>query len=496
MFYASGLIKNLPLTLEFDEGDFLASAQHVLQSGNLDPGRLNHPGSTIVYPLSLFLLVTGGRHSQDIVLGALLGRWINLAYGVLVVALTVRLGAAIFNWKVGLIAGLVMAVSPLFGNYAAHLRTDMVKPLFILLSVAFLYRLSRSRQDLSEAVGSGLMMGLAVSSHYQSALLLPAMGVGIAWLLFRKGASKLIIFIALTLFGIATLVSFAVSTPFFWLDTERALSQLRMEARSQHLGADGLNPLQNLLWYVYHSLPLAISVPGVVFLGVGVLFAVRQRDAMRMVLLVCLISYFVLVSLHPLHWRRWALTVLPLAAMFAASGLIATYQSLHSRLTYKRFSFAGLLAVVMIAPIVLDGALSAYARAFHSTRRSAGEWINQRLPAGSKIAHENYGPLLDQSRFITRQVGSLASQKVRDKLMDEGFEYGVFSSAIYLRYFNEPGRYLNQVQTYQQLFQELEVIATFVPFKRCSVEVMEMMASCGGPELVLVRLPQRSGSHE
>lgn len=98
---------------------------------------------------------------------------VNLAFGLLVVGLTMRLGTVWFNRQIGLIAGLIVAVWPVFIQYTTIIASELIFAACLLASLLVLARITASKeQPIYLLLTLGVLIGLA-SLVRPIALLLP-----------------------------------------------------------------------------------------------------------------------------------------------------------------------------------------------------------------------------------------------------------------------------------------------------------------------------------
>jgi hypothetical protein len=265
---------------------------------------------------------------------------------------------------------------------------------------------------------------------------------------------------------LAAAASFALSTPFFFLDFSTAFQSLGLEARSTHLGADGLSPLGNLWWYLVKAIPLSISWPLAMMAIAGVLLVIWNRRPKQNLLLEFVLMFLAGISLSHLHWQRWIIQILPLLALFAAYALevVVTHSAIRWQLTSRAMRGLWVAAVLAVSVIpVSQLLLFDIQQVNRSTRILAREWMLDHLPEGSRIAQEWYTAPLIGARFDVQERPSLAGDRVLDDYRCDDYRYLVTSSAIYGRYFAEPDRYTAQVSFYETLFHEGHLMQQFEP---------------------------------
>ncbi len=479
-----GIRQNLPFVPEIDEPVLVTRAVRMAASGDLNPGWFGNPGSTVMYPLAALyrtwhaVVHRGMFFHPDPNLQAtfdsnpsefyLLGRLLTIAYAVMSIPFVYRIGRRAFGERAGLI-GLWFSVLPSVAvAHAQVVRTDSAAVFFGMLSLWLCLRLY-DRPTTGNHVVAGLTVGLSIATRYFTVALIPLL-LAVDSLILRRQASQSGVPRA-TWLGIgagllAIAVAFALSTPFFFLDSATALSDLALEARSTHLGADGLSPAGNFSWYLTRAIPLSITWPQAMSAALGVALVVWKRQPPQMLLLGFVVTFLAGISLSPLHWQRWVIQILPLLALFAAHALdqASTYLSARLRPTppAQAISIATALLLISAWP-VYQLILFDVRQASRSTRILAREWILQNLPAGSRIAQEWYAAPLVGAGFDVLERFSLAEDRTLDDYRQDGYRYLVTSSAIQGRYLAEPERCPSEVAFYQALFAEGHLLQQFEP---------------------------------
>jgi len=287
-------------------------------------------------------------------------------------------------------------------------------------------------------------------------------------LLWKRQAniqSRQIVVAALTGAAVA-LLAFAATTPYFLLNLDIAWGNILQEARTEHLGADGLTRPGNFLWYLSRAIPEAISWPQVALVILGVTLAWRNKQNKQIALAGFFLLFLAGISLSALHWARWTIQILPILALFAASTLAVISDQLASFLRLNPGWFSGLVVIgtfAAAAPPAYDLILMDIRQSSPSTRVLARQWIIEHIPPQSKIALEWYTTPLSGTDFQFTERPSLAYDLELSDYHNEGFEYLIVSSAMYNRFFNEPERYEHEVSFYKSLFERGELVKRFMP---------------------------------
>ncbi len=478
-----GIQRDLPLTPEIDEPLFVKRAANIAATGDLNPGWFGNPGSTVFYPLAaiyhlwnavahngtLFrpdasLLTTLQSNGSEFYL---LGRLLTILYAVMSVPLVYLVGRRAFSERVALIGAGLSVLYPIAVTHAQMVRSDSAAVFFGLLGLWLSLRLY-DRPTAGNQILAGLAIGVAISSRYFMAALIPVLIAVDSMILWRQMFQRqrpTSTWLGLGSGILAVVVGFALTTPYFFLDFDTAWSSVTREARSIHLGADGLSPRENLVWYLTSAIPGSITLPQTALAAFGGVLAVWRRQPKQVLLVGFAVVFLLGISRSPLHWQRWIIPILPLLALLAAYGLNGIFEhlSVHARLRLSMQRALILAAVLLIAAWpAYQLVLQDIGQARPSTRVLAREWMVENLPVGSQIAVEWYTAPLHGTDFSVSGQFSLARHPM-ESYLDDGYHYLVASSLIYDRYFAEPDRYTAEIAFYETLFAEERLVQKFEP---------------------------------
>jgi hypothetical protein len=482
--HAAGIRKNLPYTEEMDEETFVSRAIRVATSGNLNPGWFGHPGSTVIYPLAgvyhiWHWVAHGGNLTQPdpdlltrfIAAPAefyLLGRLLTISYSVLSIPFTYRIGRHAFGRRTGLTGAWFSALSLLPVIYAQRVRTDSAALFFTSLSLWLCLRLYKHSTTRNH-VWAGIAIGLGISSRYFCLALIPVLlgtNLLIMWERLSKPSNIRVNWVGTMAGLVAVIAGFAASTPYFLLDLGTAWGNLTTEARSSHLGGDGLPPWGNALWYVTRAIPFSMTWPLAILAAIGVILIVWRRRPQQMLLLFFAATFLFGISISSLHWSRWIIQTLPLLALFAAHAIDSMILYLLARVRPTET----IQTILRVSIVLLVSAWPTYQLIMHdireaaiSTRVLAREWIIENLPPGSQLVQEEYAAPLDGTDFVVLFSFSLAERPSLDAYRADGYHYLVASSWVYDRYLAEPERYAQETAFYQILFDEGKLLQRFEP---------------------------------
>ncbi|MBX3010562.1 MAG: glycosyltransferase family 39 protein [Caldilineaceae bacterium] len=495
--YTWGLQRNLPYTSEADENIFVERAVAMASSGDLNPGWFGNPGSTLFYPLMLIyrLWYWGqGAPSPDLASWFFqeswpfyfLARLLTVAYALLALPLTYLIGRRVFTPTISMIGVALLLSYPTLLAHVKTVRTDSAGLLFTGLIIWCCLQVY-AKPTVQRQLLAGATIGLGIASRYFLVLFTPLL-LWLTWQAGRKAGpvvqdNKTVystLICGLLMIG----VSFALSTPYFFLDYQTAWHNLVTEGRSTHPGADGLSYWQNFIWYFRQMAQQETQwlQSGLAMVGLAVIL--RQRQLLPLTLLGSILLFLAGISLASLHWLRWVLPLFPLAALICAQGIVASVTWL-TRGQSHRLQVA-LLIMVTLAALTLPGLRAvrlSIRDANPSTRLLARQWLQAQLAGDDRVIQEPYTALLAEDPRVVTTGYSLGTDQTLADYQQAGYTYLVISSYMYDRFLAEPTRYPREVAFYESLFQANEPLVTFRP-----------SWARGGPTLQVYAMPTAAQS--
>lgn len=482
--YLWGIQMTLPFTPEVDEPTYVTRAVNIAATGNLNPGWFGHPGSTVIYPLAvLFRIWYTAMHrgmlfhpdpNLQVAFSSspsefyLLGRFLTVAFALTSLPLVYQIGRWAFGEREGLIGSWFSILCPIAVMHAKIVRTDSAAVFFGMLSLWLCLKLY-DQPTTKNQIMAGMAIGLGIATRYFMVTLVSVLLAVDVLVLRRHGSQPQKpkgSWVGICVGFVAIIAAFSLSTPYFFLDFGTASENIRVEARSTHLGADGLSPAGNFWWYLAEAIPNSITWPQMALAAIGVILVVWRRHIRQILLLGFVIVFLVGISLSSLHWQRWLIQILPLLALLAADALNATTKFLSGRFGFEPPVQRGLILSILL----LVSACPAYQLALldirganPNTRVLAREWLIQNLPPGSRIAQEWYTAPLAGTDFIVFEQNSVATNRTLEDYYRDGYRYIVVSNSMYGRYLAEPDRYPSEVAFYQELFAKGHLLQQFEP---------------------------------
>lgn len=477
-----GLQRSLPLIQDADENVFVDAAGRIAATGNLNPGFFGTPGATTIYPLAagfrIWHSVTQqgqllrpdpnfALHFQNAPLEYYwLGRYLSVAYALIAVALTFAIGRRSFGAPVGIAAGWLVAFHGIAVFNAKQVRTDSAATAFGLLALWFLLLLlddaTNTRRFLKLQLAAGVAIGIAIASRYYMAVLAAVLLLADAIVLWQSARRRSLIVWMLAGF-VAIPFAFLLANPAILPNWQEVAQSLRNETVAEHLGGDGLTPLQNFWWYISNAMPGAITWLQMLAALAGIAVAFRRNRTHTLLLAAFLLVTLVGISISPRHFQRYLIQSLPVVAIFAAVAVegaaLALARWRNSTPRAATLLFAGGLLLLLAYPaarvIRLDIQHSG-----DDTRILARTWLEANVAPTERVLQEEYGAPLSGSSLQSEDIRSLPDIPNPDAARAD-YAYWVASSEIYDRYFAEPERYAAQVSLYEALFDSEAQVAYF-----------------------------------
>jgi 4-amino-4-deoxy-L-arabinose transferase-like glycosyltransferase len=388
----------------------------------------------------------------------LLGRLVTVFIGVGNVALTIWTGKKLScDLKVGALAGLMMALSEPNVGLNRFITPDSYATFFVavvLLASVLIFRKGRTR---AYVIG-GLGLGLAIASKYNSALVVIVLLVGHFLRTGWQGYKDYRLYLAFGLAGLA----FVVANPYALLDFSAFYADFASTGQHYSKGHEGMEG-DTLRWYLDYMWKTAGFI--YILAALEILRGLYARSKEIILLSVFPIVYFAFISSFVVRNDRTLLPLTTFAFLLAASFFIYVL-NITKRLQSRRlrrlstFAMICLLGLSFVTPMskVIKNAI--WLTTVNS-RETARVWIDDNLPAGSKVAVESYSPFVDPQRFVVHGVGRMIDHEP-EWYVENGFDYLVFGQGMYGRFYRDPKRYGVQISQYESLFSAFTLIKVFV----------------------------------
>lgn len=515
----------LPALNDPDELMFELGAMRMLRGLTLNPGWFGHPATTTIYVLALVDIGAfgaawlSGAAASVKAFGALVyanpgwiilpGRVAMMLFALGTIFLVWRLARRFAGEGAGLAAAAVLAVSPVHVTYSQIIRSDMMACFFMLLCLDAAVSIVDDARPRAFA-RAALWWGLAIATKWPFALSgLAIAGATLVAIRTDRIATRRGLLLLAGAAVMALIVLF-IASPFLLLDYPTVLRNLRGESQLHHLGATSEGWWWNLRWYATGPILTGLGWGGVALAALGVARLPRHRLAAAVILPVAL-GFVLLLSLQHLVWERWALPLLPLAAILAGIA-VAESAGVLQRWMSQRVAHAvvATILVLMLVPSVLHVRADDRARRV-DTRQLAAGWARAHVAPGSTVLVEHFAfdmlkepwrflfPLgdagcVDARAFLQGKVPYAVIERARGGRSNVDFgtvapsrratcraDVAILTQAE--RYRRERERFPAEHDAYDTLIKQGRVAAVFAPQR----------GQIGGP-VVTVVVPKRAGS--
>jgi hypothetical protein len=385
-----GLRTGLPYVYNADENShFVPRAVGMFGHGFNPDYFVNPPAFTYVIHFLYVLRYgldpasVGGAYAADPTGAFTIARAASATLGALAVPLTAMAGARLFeDRRVGLLAGALLAVAFLPVHYSHFALNDAptLAPLALcLVGVAGIYRTGRLREYLL----AGAALGVAIATKYTAGIVLVTIvAAAFASPVVHARVRNLALSLGLIVVGFLVFNPYALlDRHAFWNDGIRK----QTEAAGDEGGKLGLANTSGW-WYYLTTWTWGFGwLPSLAALGgLGALLARHRRLAL--LLAPAPILLFLYLGNQSRFFARWMLPIYPLLALLAAYGVV----TLASRFR-PRVLVPALGALVALQGLVFS-VHNDLVLARDDTRMIARRWMQEHIPAGTKIVMEPIAP--------------------------------------------------------------------------------------------------------
>jgi hypothetical protein len=512
-----GIDHGLPYVFNADENAHFVPRAIGMFGHSLNPDYfINPPAYTYLLHVAYWLRwgsreALGDSFAADPGAAFTIARVLAAVLGAAAVGFLAWAGRRLFDWRVGLLAGALLAVAFLPVHYA-HLAVNDVPALaplcLSLVGIAGVYRRGR----MLDYALAGAALGVACATKYTAGIVL----------LCLLAAARHNRWRGLALAGALALAGFVIANPYAVLDWDGFVDglQKQSEASSDGGGKLGLVGDSGLLYYLgtltwgLGWLPALAAVAGAVWL------TVRDRR-LALVLVPAPVVFLLFMGLQDRFFARWLLPIYPLLCLLAAWAAVEAAQ----RVRFARPWPVVAAAVLLCAQGLVFSVHNDVVLARDDTRALARAWMVENIPEGDRVVIEPIAP--DQwamdpgrpsaatgtgnrwikwptSRFRGRVVKLEDFERtLRTSLLRRyeraGYCHVVTGSTQYGRALTEPEEVPQAIRYYDELRRRADVVYRVSPRGEAPVRSFSFDFSFNsypldyerpGPEVVIYRLRQ------
>ncbi len=453
-----------------DEHALVERAAAILWTGDWNLHRFNYPASyaylqTGAYALYFLYGVTQGlweRVPEFVVPNYYqVGRLLTASFGTLTVLVIHLAGRQLRGKRAGLLAAALLGGNYLHVIHSHYATFDVMVGFWVSLTILF-SDLVRTRREAKWYVLAGLCAGLAGATKYNGAVVvvMPLVAHILAAPAGEWGwADRRLL---LTVGGF--LLGFFAGNPFALGSLPAFLNGLATVLHHYANAQPGFEGTGNWRWYPKVFLTSADAL-WIVAGALGLVGLLWREWKKGVLLLVFPIIYYLMISRFVVRFERNMVPLLPFLALGGGwlldtgSDWLAARFGRDGRLSHV---LAGLGAVVLLTlPL---GASVSFDKALSQTdhREIAGQWIEENIEQGSKIAIEHYSIPFRYGQYQVEDVIRISDHDLA-WYQQEGYDVLVISDGIWELLRRQPELYAEKVAVYDELVAHSARLAEFAP---------------------------------
>lgn len=293
------------------------------------------------------------NYSENFALFTTASRVLTALFGVGTVILAYFIGL-FWGRKQALFVTLLFAVFPSFIEHSHYITPD-VPLLFFLMGVLWAALCYQRKPSVSWLFWMSFFTALATCEKYPGAYGCVIIAVAVCAAHIKKPAMIVKDGCLAILFFVLGIM--AVS-PVLLIDLRTVLEVMAGQNKQYHLGADGLNFGETLLFYIKTAgvhLGLLLTVSSIY----GVVKSIR-KNVKPTIILLSFFAYIVPVSTLSIHWERYTLPIYAAGLLFGAVGAFYIIEDLQGLLkkTPAAFLIAYPIFILLPACSLLAGAIA------------------------------------------------------------------------------------------------------------------------------------------
>ena len=376
--------------------------------------------------------------------------------------------------KIAQISGaFIVAFSTIFIKYSAYATPDIPLTFFIAVFTYLFLSYLETGEDKT-FVWSCVVIGIGITIKYPAAVLCIPLAFMVVYRaviidskpsVIVKLALKSILFICLTIFIVA---------PNLYTDAGKVYTTLLREARSTHLGRDGLGFTGNFLYYARTAMD-NLGWESVALACIGI-FSVIKTNLKQKYFIVTGVVFWICISILPLHWERWGVPIYFFYNLTVAIGIgfVANYyvsDNIKGSMVSKNtggiifYGLAFLLSVLMLFNIFISGCAVTKYNLLTDTRISAKMYCDRNGITKNNTLYEIATPFAPKSGIYNLIVRSFNLEKSGIKIKKEYMhkKYLMFNNTFRERYLKEPARYKKEIAVFEGINKQYKLLHKEIP---------------------------------
>jgi Dolichyl-phosphate-mannose-protein mannosyltransferase len=382
-----GVSHGLPYVYNADENAHFVPRAIGMFGHSLNPEYFINPPAFTYLLHAAFWVRWGGRDAVGDAFAADPGTAFTIArvlagvLGAAAAGLLAWAGARLFDRRVGLVAGALLAVAFLPVHYGHLALNDVpaLAPLCLsLVGVAGVYRWGRWR-DYALA---GAALGVACATKYTAGIVLVCL---IAAAAFSPGRRVTGLLAA----GALALAGFVIANPYAIADWDAFWEGLRTQSETATDGGGKLGLGDNGLAYYLGTTTWGLGWVPALAAAAGAVAIWARHPRVGAILVPAPILFLAFMGLQDRFFARWLLPIYPLLCLLAAWAAVAAAERLLRRPAWAPAAVAG---VALCAQGIVFSIHNDLVLGREDTRALARAWMVENIPAGTNIVVEPIAP--------------------------------------------------------------------------------------------------------
>ncbi len=400
----------------------------------------------------------------------LLGRFITAFFGVGTVLLMYLIGKRMYSRKVGLISSLFLCFTLSHVGLSRQIRPDVPMAFFIMLSFLFVYSIYEEGK-LKHYLLAALFAGFSIATKWTGAVLI--LPIFLAHLLGglkrKKGATGILFNKKLLILFLFIILGFFLAAPRGLLDFPLVYRGAMKWITIPKFTSMQPGQVNSWIYYLTRSLNHGMSLPLELLSLAGIGYCIYRHSKKDILLISFPLAFFLILGSYASHGPHYIFPMVPFLIIAAALFLTRISSKIFSSERKQNLVLTSLtLAMILIPTIRVTN--YAYLTTQKGTGLEAKEWIWENIPAGSRIAREDYSPYISTERYRSRKVGRVGIFPL-EWYRERKFDYIIISSFMYQRYFtsgdiwrwDELRQRRSRKKNYINLDESCELVKEFRP---------------------------------
>ena len=387
----------------------------------------------------------------------LLARFYTAMFGIAMIPMTYLLTGKIFqNGKLKhveetqLLAAALIAVSPIFVQHSAYATPDIVLSFFVLL-IGYLSVVYLENKGNRFIYVIAVLTGICISIKYPAAIMCMYIALLVIYKCIKEKSGWKSFFVQGLLSIVLVVGTLFVIAPNLFTDVSTAIEVFLTETRSTHAGADGLNMLGNMRYYIV-TIMEHTGFCSFFFFLFGVWYLVKHRSEKHFPLLLSGI-YWICLSVLALHWLRWGIPMYLGYIILTAVGCVWILERVCA---LKKGSVVALAIgfgamILLIANVLISSLTLTKWSCLPDARVKAMNFCEEHQITRENSVFEGYTPLVTTYWSGPQTEDFEQKNEILQLKNNSEKKYYVMSSNFLNRYKNQEDKYSEQLSFYRAL---------------------------------------------